>query len=103
MIHATQRRVIWIDVDLRKNPASRKAPSKKAELEMLVLWRAFLQWTLDENVMPVAKGHQGPLGFSNGYTPHFAKKVIAWLKSNGVTAESQYGRPKYPRSRRKTA
>lgn len=94
--YATQRRIIWIDVDLRAPKDRRKKTSlgRTQDLEMLKLWRDFLQWTLDKNIPTAAGGQNGPYGFSAGFTPHYAKKVIAWFKGRGINVESVYGRPK---------
>lgn len=96
MIYATQRRVIWIDVDLRalKDRRKKTALSPAKELAMLKLYREFLQWTIDKNIPTAAGGQSGPYGFSAGFTPFYAKKVIAWLKAQGINTESVYGRPK---------
>lgn len=46
--------------------------------------REFMQWTLDNDVMPAAMGHTGPLGFRHSYYAKDAKKVLAWWKERGV-------------------
>lgn len=96
MIYATKQRVIWIDVDLRapKDRGKKPSISKEKDLAMIKLTRAFTQWRLDENIPTAAGGQTGAYGFSAGFTPHYAKRVIAWLKKQGIEVESVWGRKK---------
>lgn len=96
MIYATKQRVIWIDVDLRAPQDRGKKPtiSKAKDLEMIKLMRDFTQWRLDENIPTAAGGQAGAFGFSAGFTPHYAKRVAAWLKDRGIEIESIWGRTK---------
>ncbi len=73
------RNVVWVDVSLYR-------PTSKRETKTARLYHDFLRWSLDNDVMPVARGHSGPLGFSNGYRPRDAKKVLAWLAERGIAS-----------------
>ena len=78
MIDLSVTRGVWVDVTLRK-------PTRKRQLEMDIIAHDFLCWSLNTDTMPLARGHSGPLGFSNLYTPRDARKVLAWLAKRGVT------------------
>ena len=94
MIRVTKQVVTWIDVDLRIDRKAKPALSKRDEMKMLVLWRAFIQWTLDADMFPVVRGQSGPYGFSGGYKTSDAKKVIAWLTEHGVKVSCLVEDPK---------
>lgn len=83
MIKVTSKKVVWVDITAGQGMQSK--------MDMLRVYRDFLQWQLSSNIWPVAKGHTGPLGYSGGYTEANAKVVLRWFrarlrkKARGVT------------------
>lgn len=88
MIKLTTRKVVWVDVHLDASYSQQK----KHETKMLRLWQRFLRWTLNNHVDPIVRGHQGTLGWSDGYSEENAERVISWLQGQPeITQEKAAG------------
>lgn len=71
------RPLVSVDIQFKRGVADKDLAFHRAMHD-------FLRWTLDNNVLPAASGHSGPLGFRHSYYSKDAKKVLAWWKERGV-------------------